>query len=117
RRLARLIRRLGRAGEDTLYIGDQTADADAARAAGAHFGAAGWGYATRAALASTKPEWSFAKVADLLLLAGEAPTLRPMVADDAQAVSGLMRALAEEDGGADSLRASAGSLRDDGPGA
>lgn len=115
-RLARVIRRSGRAAGDTLYVGDQTADAEAAHAAGAHFGAAGWGYATSEVLAAAKPEWSFATVADLLRLVEDVFTLRPMAPDDAEAVVGLMRSLADEDGGADSLRAWAGSLRADGPG-
>lgn len=116
RRLARLIKRLGHDPGDTLYIGDQTADADAARAAGAHFGAVYWGYATREAWDRTSPDRSFAVVPDLLGLAAEPYALRPLSAADADAIAHLMSALANEDGGAHALRASPESLRADGPG-
>lgn len=116
RRLARLVRRLGHAPRDAIYIGDQTADADAARAAGARFGAVNWGYASRAAWVYVRPDLTFDAVPDLLQLASRPQDIRPLAAGDEQAVARLMAALADEDGGRHALRASPESLRVAGPG-
>lgn len=115
RRLGRLIRRLGFATGDAIYVGDQTADADAARAAGVHFGAVAWGYATPEGLATAMPDWAFMAVPELLQLAEETHTLRPMTGEDAGVVAEMMRALAAEDGGMSHLRATPATLSADGP--
>ena len=52
----------------TIYIGDQTTDAEAARGAGVAFGAVAWGYATRASLELIQPEHLFCRVEDLTAL-------------------------------------------------
>ena len=44
---------------DTLCIGDETRDIDAAREAGLACGAVAWGYATREILAKGAPTWLF----------------------------------------------------------
>lgn len=67
-RLRRVLKTLGVEPRRSLYIGDQTADADAARAAGMDFGAVHWGYATPAALQSMHPDLSFEQPGDLLRL-------------------------------------------------
>ena len=64
-RLERVVKSLGVARHESLYVGDQTADADAAHAAGIDFGAVHWGYATPALLAKSSPKITFETVADL----------------------------------------------------
>lgn len=56
-----------------IYIGDATADGDAARDAGMHFGAVDWGYTTPEALAACGPARRFAAVRDLSSLAPSRP--------------------------------------------
>jgi phosphoglycolate phosphatase len=70
RRLERAAKRCGTAPCSTIYIGDQTTDARAARAAGMAFGAVLWGYASAELLAGQSPDLTFARVADLEGLAG-----------------------------------------------
>ncbi|MDQ8022583.1 MAG: HAD hydrolase-like protein [Moraxellaceae bacterium] len=62
----RELRRLGpwRAAE-TLYVGDELRDAEAAQAEGMAFGAVAWGYTRFEALRATSPQESFASVADI----------------------------------------------------
>jgi phosphoglycolate phosphatase len=69
RRLERVAKRCGTMPRSTIYIGDQTTDARAARAAGMAFGAVLWGYASSGLLASQSPDHTFARVADLERLA------------------------------------------------
>jgi phosphoglycolate phosphatase len=69
-RLRRVLKALGVEPRRSLYIGDQTADADAARAAGMDFGAVHWGYATPTALAALHPAREFEQPAALMGLAG-----------------------------------------------
>ena len=71
-RLRRVLRTLGVPAQHALYIGDQTADAEAARAAGMDFGAVHWGYATPAVLLAMEPAQVFEQPADLLRLAARA---------------------------------------------
>ena len=68
-RLRRVLRTLAIAPRDSLYIGDQTADAEAARAAGMDFGAVHWGYATPAALTAMQPAHAFDHPSQWLRLA------------------------------------------------
>jgi phosphoglycolate phosphatase len=69
RRLERVAKRCGAVPRSTIYIGDQTTDARAARAAGMAFGAVLWGYASAGLLARQSPEHTFERVADLGRLA------------------------------------------------
>ena len=69
RRLERVVKTLRAGHHETVYIGDQTTDADAARAAGLAFGAVHWGYATPALLATCAPAVTFETVADLRRIA------------------------------------------------
>jgi len=69
-RLRRTMKTIGVTPARTIYIGDTTADADAAHAAGADFGAVGWGYATPTSLAACRPAMQFATVSDLLQISG-----------------------------------------------
>ena len=68
-RLRRVLRTWAIAPRDSLYIGDQTADAEAARAAGMDFGAVHWGYATPAALTAMQPAHAFDHPSQWLRLA------------------------------------------------
>lgn len=69
RRLERVARQCGVRPRTTIYIGDQTTDARAARAAGMAFGAVSWGYATPQLLAGQSPDLTFSCVGDLARLA------------------------------------------------
>jgi phosphoglycolate phosphatase len=71
RRLERVMKSLRVARHESIYVGDQTADADAARAAGLAFGAVHWGYATPNLLAQSTPALTFEAVADLRRIAGD----------------------------------------------
>ncbi|MEO8161040.1 MAG: HAD hydrolase-like protein [Arenimonas sp.] len=68
-RLKRAMRALRVAPARSIYVGDTSADGDAARAAGADFGAVEWGYGTSASLAACRPSLQFATVKDLLQIA------------------------------------------------
>ena len=73
-RLRRVARALGVAPQRCIYIGDQTADADAARAVGMDFGAVNWGYATPRVLAAAAPAMVFESPAEFLQLLSVAGT-------------------------------------------
>jgi phosphoglycolate phosphatase len=79
RRLERVVSTLRAGRDDTIYIGDQTTDADAARAAGIAFGAVHWGYATPALLQSCSPAVVFETVAGLRRIAATANPAHPPV--------------------------------------
>jgi len=67
-RITRTLHATGIVPARTIYIGDQTTDAEAARGAGVAFGAVAWGYATRASLELIQPEHLFCRVEDLTAL-------------------------------------------------
>jgi phosphoglycolate phosphatase len=69
-RLRRVARRLAVAPSRAIYIGDQTADGEAARAAGMDFGAVAWGYARLDVLESAGPARRFATPAEWTALSG-----------------------------------------------
>lgn len=69
RRLRRACKAARVAPREAIYIGDQTVDGEAARAAGMAFGAAGWGYATAESLARLSPELCLDEVAQLAEIA------------------------------------------------
>jgi HAD superfamily hydrolase (TIGR01509 family) len=49
-----------------IYIGDAPKDADASRAAGTHFGFAGWARVPKEEMDALKPDRMFAEIADIL---------------------------------------------------
>jgi phosphoglycolate phosphatase len=71
----RVLRRSGIAAGETLCVGDELRDAQAARAAGIAFGAVGWGVHELAALRGESPAEVFERVGDLARLAprGDVP--------------------------------------------
>jgi phosphoglycolate phosphatase len=70
--IKRTIKRIGMQARDTIYVGDQIADAEAAREARVAFGAVGWGYASIESLAAIGPDALFNSVADLQQIASAA---------------------------------------------
>lgn len=69
RRIARVLKSARVPRDRAIYVGDQLADAEAARAAGVAFGAVAWGYASFHSLIAAKPEAEFARLKDLGQLA------------------------------------------------
>jgi phosphoglycolate phosphatase len=79
-RLRRVVRRSGIPAGAVIAIGDEARDIEAARAVGISAGAAGWGYATPALLASLRPDLFFGEmeeVAEALLPLSPGPWPRP----------------------------------------
>lgn len=70
-RLRRLLRSAGLPAADTLCIGDELRDLEAARAVGCAFGAVGWGYTRPEALRAAGPDFLFERPDDIRAL--EAP--------------------------------------------
>ena len=75
----RVLRRTGIAPVQTIAVGDETRDIEAARAAGIACGAVTWGYAAPQALRACGPDLVFERIDDIArgLLAGCAATTRP----------------------------------------
>lgn len=72
--IARVVRRAGIRAEQTLYVGDEIRDGEAARAAGVDFGAVSWGYCDLEGLNRQKPERVFTRMEDIAqLCAGWTP--------------------------------------------
>jgi phosphoglycolate phosphatase len=69
-KIRQVIRQSGVAPADAIYIGDQRTDAQAARNAGAAFGAVHWGYATIEALRQHDPDLEFTTPHGLVGLMG-----------------------------------------------
>lgn len=65
RKFRRVMRRAGVAAAETLAIGDELRDLEAARKAGIAFGAVAWGYASPVALAERRPEEFFEAMIDI----------------------------------------------------
>lgn len=61
----RVIRRAGVSPAETLCIGDEPRDGEAAAKVGAGFGAVAWGYATPGSLARLSPARTFQRVQDI----------------------------------------------------
>ncbi len=59
KRFRKLLRKSGVAAPDTIAIGDELRDIDAAREAGIAFGAVTWGYTHGAAMKAAKPDHAF----------------------------------------------------------
>jgi phosphoglycolate phosphatase len=64
-----VMRRAGVRRSETLCVGDEVRDIEAARKAGLPAAAVAWGYATREILAAQKPEHLFERPADILTAA------------------------------------------------
>jgi len=69
RRLSRLLRRQGIAAAESLYVGDELRDLQAARRAGLPCAAVAWGYGCATRLREQRPDLFFERPADLLRLA------------------------------------------------
>ena len=69
RRLEKVVMSSGAPRHQTIYVGDQPADAEAAHAAGIAFGAVHWGYASAESLERRSPAMTFRVVADLQRIA------------------------------------------------
>jgi phosphoglycolate phosphatase len=63
-KLRTVMRRMGTTPHDTLCIGDETRDIDAARDVGASIGTVTWGYAKREILEQYRPTHMFDSLAD-----------------------------------------------------
>ena len=61
-----VVKQSGVAAEQTICIGDEVRDAEAARKAGLAFGAVTWGYASRAALQACVPDEMFVDIDDII---------------------------------------------------
>jgi phosphoglycolate phosphatase len=62
----RIARRLGAKPSETICIGDELRDIDAAKAAGMHSGAVAWGYALPAALQAAGPTHLFQSIEEMM---------------------------------------------------
>jgi phosphoglycolate phosphatase len=60
-----VLRRSGHMPADTITIGDELRDLEAARSAGIAFGAAAWGYTRPDALAAHKPDEMFNSISEI----------------------------------------------------
>ncbi|KTT40308.1 phosphoglycolate phosphatase [Pseudomonas oryzihabitans] len=69
RRLSRLLRRQGIPAAESLYVGDELRDLQAARRAGLDCAAVAWGYGCAATLREQRPDFFFERPVDLLRLA------------------------------------------------
>jgi phosphoglycolate phosphatase len=67
--LRSVLRKTGMRADEAIYVGDQSADLQAARKAGIAFGAVAWGYATIESLREHRPEEEFASVDELARIA------------------------------------------------
>jgi phosphoglycolate phosphatase len=65
RKFRKVMKRMGVSPAETICIGDETRDIEAAAAVGAASGAALWGYAAPAVLAQFRPTLTFATPADI----------------------------------------------------
>jgi phosphoglycolate phosphatase len=64
-KLRRVLKRTGFPADQTVFVGDEIRDAEAAREAGVAFGAVGWGYTRLDALRTQAPAHVFERVDDL----------------------------------------------------
>lgn len=67
KRFRRVIRRIGFSAAETICIGDELRDIEAAHAVGASSGAVLWGYATAASLSRGRPTLVFQDVGELAI--------------------------------------------------
>jgi phosphoglycolate phosphatase len=69
-KLRQVMRQAGVAPDQSIYVGDHGADAQAAHRAGAAFGAVSWGYCPIASLREHGAQMLFARPSDLAAIAG-----------------------------------------------
>lgn len=69
-RIRKVLRASGVAAGETIYVGDQLTDLEAARKASVAFAAVAWGYAPLAALQAHGPDRVLTRVAELAALGG-----------------------------------------------
>jgi phosphoglycolate phosphatase len=81
-RFRKVARRSGISPPETLCIGDEIRDLEAARRAGIAFGAAGWGFTRADALQARRPDVLFTSIEEIAdrLLGGGAGPLAPAIA-------------------------------------
>jgi phosphoglycolate phosphatase len=77
KRFSRVMKRAGMAAAETICIGDEQRDVEAAHAVGAASGAVTWGYATRDLLARSGPTMIFDRPTDILDFFTGAPAPPP----------------------------------------
>jgi phosphoglycolate phosphatase len=65
-RFRHAVKAAGVSARETICIGDEVRDIEAARKAGLAFGAVSWGYATEAALRAHAPELVFSRMEDIV---------------------------------------------------
>lgn len=76
RRLGSVARKLAVAPERALYVGDETRDVHAAKAAGFASAAVSWGYNNRSSLAAVRPTYLVDSWKELAAAIGNQPILR-----------------------------------------
>jgi len=64
-KFAKMLKRVGVTADETVSIGDEIRDIEAARSAGLKAGAVGWGYSLASALEANGPDHMFGSVDDL----------------------------------------------------
>jgi phosphoglycolate phosphatase len=82
-RFRKVLRRSGISSSETLCVGDEVRDLEAARSAGIAFGAAGWGFTRADALQARGPNVLFSRIeeiADRLVGDGRKPLAREVPA-------------------------------------
>lgn len=67
-------KKAGCQSSETIYIGDQITDCEAAKSVGIAFGAVSWGYSTEKILKTLSPEETFENVAALKRLVSSEKT-------------------------------------------
>jgi phosphoglycolate phosphatase len=63
-----VLQEAGTAARDSIYIGDELRDAEAARRTGVAFGAVTWGFAAPEALRAEAPDATFSTFDDIVRL-------------------------------------------------
>ena len=76
RKLGGVARMLAVPPERALYVGDETRDVQAAKAAGFDSAAVSWGYSTRSALAAVRPTYLVDSLQELAVAIADQPILR-----------------------------------------
>ena len=76
RKLGSVARKLAVSPERALYVGDETRDIHAAKAAGFYSAAVSWGYSTRSALAGARPTYLVDSLQELAVTIADQPILR-----------------------------------------
>jgi phosphoglycolate phosphatase len=85
----KVLRRAGMAREETICIGDEIRDAEAARSEGLAFGAVAWGFNHAEALRAQKPDAFFDRIEDIPAIV--APSAQRISLDDGKGPVVAMR--------------------------